>query len=693
MEELRGTMDEHDNADLLSQLQERGGAEQELDVVETPPVLFKLKKQRKREMWQFVQLATKREFWHLRPDELKSKHADFAYCSKCKASIFFQSGSNNVKQHMEKYHIDSIRAFRERQRGNADGAKINPASATSQNCEQAAKRMEIEVTEQQQQQANALMARWIAQSLRPISIVEDPGFRAYLKYIARDLGGLDLKIPGRTHVRGDIVRIAAEQRGVLKAKLRDECAYYAITTDIWTDRRLRSYISLTVHYLDQQFACNNWTLEVEHFPGKHTGAAIARVLNKTLNRWELKKAFCTKLLRDGASNAVLASNLLGVRHMSCIAHSIHLVVAGALIHKQRSSVPEEDYLHDQNDDEQFDAVDNPGETTADAPESDAEVIEALRDEACAEVESFLSESLNVVERTAMQQIRAIVQVFRQLAVKFNRSPKASNRLTQIQRSIPEYAGRQDISIGLDCPTRWNSCWDMMSRFMELKIALSHFFSYLATDAGRKEFNGVRFMRPKPAEWFAVSCLHDLLSPFAAATELLSGETYPTLAMAFPCLRSVKEKLQNPLLFAHQSELVGDEEFVPIIMKLMREVRVTVLGLFTQRFRGMSSELLWVSYLDPRLTKMARLQQEEVARAKECLLLAAVEAAKSAGAPVPDTRRVEVLLSPVPTPKKARRELYADVFGQPDAEPSAPASPVRVSDQTLRVTCESEFFCT
>ncbi|OWZ16211.1 hypothetical protein PHMEG_00010024 [Phytophthora megakarya] len=46
----------------------------------------------------------------------------------------------------------------------------------------------------------------------------------------------------------------------------------------------------------------------------HTGVAIARGLEDMLVRRELRPDMCTILLRDGASNAVLGNDILGVRN-------------------------------------------------------------------------------------------------------------------------------------------------------------------------------------------------------------------------------------------------------------------------------------------------------------------------------------------------------------------------------------------
>ncbi|KUF84364.1 hypothetical protein AM588_10000678 [Phytophthora nicotianae] len=96
-------------------------------------------------------------------------------------------------------------------------------------------------------------------------------------------------------------------------------------------------MALTIHYLEEDFTVSSWTLEVEPFPGRHTGVAIAKGLEKIMDRWELRPENCVMLVRDGAANAVCASEILDMRSMSCIAHSLHLVVGGALLKQKKKA--------------------------------------------------------------------------------------------------------------------------------------------------------------------------------------------------------------------------------------------------------------------------------------------------------------------------------------------------------------------
>ncbi|OWZ10192.1 Zinc finger BED domain-containing hypothetical protein [Phytophthora megakarya] len=286
---------------------------------------------------------------------------------------------------------------------------------------------------------------WIAQSQRPMPLIEDEGFRIYLQFIAADLGGVNLH--------------------VLSAS--------------------RSFMAATIHYLDEYFNMANWTLEVEHLPGSHTGEVIAARINAIVSRWGLRKGNCSVLLRDGAANAVSAGDILGVYHIHCVAHALHLVVAGALIKKKGDDI----VLNDLTSDERSTV----SPTLTDEELAEAAAVDVLRESAIEEVDQLVNDELTREERQAVTQVRKTV----------------------------------------DCPTRWSSSFDMLNRLCQLKGAIEKFFEYVGKSHGKKEFPRFRLPRPAQTDWLTIDCLIDILASFALATRKLSGDSYPTLALAYP----------------------------------------------------------------------------------------------------------------------------------------------------------------
>ncbi|RLN72037.1 hypothetical protein BBJ28_00023505 [Nothophytophthora sp. Chile5] len=720
-------------------------AEPEPETAATPSNMFKLKRQHRPELWSFIRLVPASSFADLPTTDLESSHAKCAFCIKCKTPIPFQKGVTvAVKRHMETYHADSIREYCEKK----NGAKRTSGVALSGGCGDSKVSTSevsdaVEISRDQQAHANNLVALWIAKSQRPFSTVEDDGLIAYVKYITDDLGGVKVKLPSRTQLRDDIMLVARQLRVSVKAMIKRDCRYFSVTTDIWTSRNTDSYMALTLHYVTPDFRFCNWTLEVESFPGRHSGDAIARGLSMLFERWGLLPQFCVKLLRDGASNAVLAGETLGIAHMSCVAHSLHLVLAGALIKRKPGRAPvsqldtrtttdppeEKDessclpdqsnltYLNSeiesgvtnlQSQQIQSDGLlrDNADETSGDFGDADVadalgssgtavvvsligaeeadEVEEAepwLQERAWMELGEFLDTWLALEEKPALEKLRDIVQKFRNIAVYLHKSPKAKKRLESIQ---VERVGCRPLKVMIDCPTRWNSARDMLARMIELKTALSLFFAYLTSTLGSAEFKDVKLSSPKPEDWFAVKCLLSLLDPFAAITEELSGG-YPTLSTALPYLRYIKTQLNRTDLFEEDASLEGLHGYVNETLSLMDSIRRALQSLFEKRFENLPSEVLWISLLDPRLTDMDALDDDEKPKAKHCLVEAALAVATefvSTSPPTPESRP-----SKSPLTKKARSSMRAAVFGKRASRRKDRQFDAAVNKQLLRARPE------
>ena len=70
-----------------------------------------------------------------------------------------------------------------------------------------------------------------------------------------------------------------------------QVAHVSATLDIWTDRKMRAFMGMTVHYLDDNFQMQSQCLGVERMKGSHTGMpsttnSTAFLLNSALmEKW------------------------------------------------------------------------------------------------------------------------------------------------------------------------------------------------------------------------------------------------------------------------------------------------------------------------------------------------------------------------------------------------------------------------
>lgn len=72
--------------------------------------------------------------------------------------------------------------------------------------------------------------------------------------------------------------------------------FVSYTTDCWTAHN-NPYMSLTAHYVDQDFALHHCTLSLHYVPQSHTAAYLADNLDGIINaKWNIKNKVKKKLL-------------------------------------------------------------------------------------------------------------------------------------------------------------------------------------------------------------------------------------------------------------------------------------------------------------------------------------------------------------------------------------------------------------
>ncbi|DAZ94669.1 TPA: LOW QUALITY PROTEIN: hypothetical protein N0F65_000949 [Lagenidium giganteum] len=236
--------------------------------------------------------------WHI------SKHGVYgeAFSAKWIAEdrdVFAVQAANilGVSQYMKTTHTDLVEQYRQNhppvkkkaEESTIRGSAPIRSSDAPSSCRPA------------QALAGETFVLWVAESMRPLTIVEDRGFIDYINFVLNVIGGVNLKISGRAAVHG----FNAAQPSSVNSfchKLNVFFPLYSLTTDIWTDS-LRAFALLTHHCVNEGYQSHNYLLSVGSFPGKHDADRTACVLESSMKKRSLGKEGRTMLVRDDASNA------------------------------------------------------------------------------------------------------------------------------------------------------------------------------------------------------------------------------------------------------------------------------------------------------------------------------------------------------------------------------------------------------
>ena len=111
--------------------------------------------------------------------------------------------------------------------------------------------------------------------------------------------------------------------------MKNEAKFITLTTDIWTSIATESYITVTAHYIDDNWELQAFVLETMPFPDRHTGINIADKLKGLVERWEIMDN-AGMVSHDQASNMKAAMEILheecNWKSLYCAAHCLQLCI-------------------------------------------------------------------------------------------------------------------------------------------------------------------------------------------------------------------------------------------------------------------------------------------------------------------------------------------------------------------------------
>jgi len=202
---------------------------------------------------------------------------------------------------------------------------------------------------------SSLISNLIVSCGLPVSIVDHPSFRAFL-------ADLDPKYvpPVRQTVTNSLLPQLLQAQQAKLTTLLQQSSDVSLTTDIWTDRRMHSFLGVTAHVFVNGHP-ESHLLAFRSFTGSHTGQRIAQALESVITECGLQsKIRC--IVTDNASNMKKALSLvfevddagvttdgevddptvweddtltdadpdIEIEHIPCFAHSLQLLVRDGL---------------------------------------------------------------------------------------------------------------------------------------------------------------------------------------------------------------------------------------------------------------------------------------------------------------------------------------------------------------------------
>jgi zinc finger BED domain-containing protein 1 (E3 SUMO-protein ligase ZBED1) len=114
----------------------------------------------------------------------------------------------------------------------------------------------------------------------------------------------------------------------------------SLTTDMWASKANDSYMSLTCHYMTEEFTIASHCLGNSPFPETHTANNIYNKINAMMAKWgkeDIASSMTVYIVTDNARNLTAAINKTDWYAVQCFAHTLQLTINDA---KKENSVPD-----------------------------------------------------------------------------------------------------------------------------------------------------------------------------------------------------------------------------------------------------------------------------------------------------------------------------------------------------------------
>lgn len=167
----------------------------------------------------------------------------------------------------------------------------------------------------------------------------------------------------------------------------------------------------------------------------------------------------------------------------------------------------------------------------------------------------VAHTINLLVKDSLKgaEIRIIIEKVRETVTHFKRSNVSTEKLMKYQENL----GKHPLKLILEVPTRWNSTYAMLERFIQLEEAVKSTVAII-----EKQLPVLT-----PLEWYVVKELCPVLKPFKDVTETLSGEKYCTASLIIPVCNGLnnilkklsKKQLSEPVACVVQSLNSGFHE--------------------------------------------------------------------------------------------------------------------------------------
>lgn len=131
--------------------------------------------------------------------------------------------------------------------------------------------------------------------MRPISIVDGDGFQNFVRAL-----NPRYNLPSRGTVSNRIAKLYDSTAKSVKASLDNRSV--ALTTDGWTSLHMDAYVTVTAHFISDDWEIKNYVLKTEELREKHTAENVSECILQILGEFDIKLESVISVTTDNAGS-------------------------------------------------------------------------------------------------------------------------------------------------------------------------------------------------------------------------------------------------------------------------------------------------------------------------------------------------------------------------------------------------------
>ncbi|RVW45673.1 Zinc finger BED domain-containing protein RICESLEEPER 2 [Vitis vinifera] len=213
-------------------------------------------------------------------------------------------------------------------------------------------------------------------------------------------------------IKGDIMKIYEVEKDKMISYLEKLQSRVAITTDMWTSNQKKGYMAITVHYIDESWLLHHHIVRFVYVPPPHTKEGLSDVLMDFLLDWNMDRKVSTITVDNCSSNDEMINIL--VEKLSL---SDSLLLNGKIFHMR-----------------------------------------------CA------AHVLNLIVKEGLDVIEVEIEKIRESVAYWSATPSRMEKFKDAARQLRIPCNKK---LSLDCKTRWNSTYLMLSIAITYKDVFPH----------------------------------------------------------------------------------------------------------------------------------------------------------------------------------------------------------------------------